>query len=130
MQARLTNTCGFMPVNFSFSVNGTLGSGGGPGGGGSGPPVFTPRMAGNAYKVYPNPSKDIIKITVMQEIKAQNKADVKVSGELFDVLGRSQLKINMKNDGGQFSVSTLNPGVYILKIYNNETIENHQIVVK
>jgi hypothetical protein len=130
MQARLTNTCGFMPVNFSFSVTGTLGSGGGPGGGGSGPPVFTPRMAGNAYKVYPNPSKDIIKIDVIHEVKAQNKAEVKVSGEVFDILGKSKFKVEMQSNGAKFSVARLNPGVYVLKIYLDDTIETHQIVVK
>jgi hypothetical protein len=124
MQARLTNTCGFMPVNFSFSVVRPLGSNPGPGGG-SGLPVFKPRLSENAFKVYPNPSKDIVHIDVIQKAKKQTKDDFKVSGELFDVLGRPKLKIDMHYDSSQFSVAQLDPGVYILKIYINEAIETH-----
>ncbi|TXE18114.1 T9SS type A sorting domain-containing protein [Psychroserpens burtonensis] len=84
----------------------------------------------NSYKVYPNPSKGIVNIDFIQDTKEQIKTDIKVTGELLDVLGRSKFKIEMQHNGAQFDVSRLNPGVYVLKIYLDEVIETHQILVK
>jgi hypothetical protein len=118
IQSRLTNSCGFYPVNKTFYVNE------------AGDPQFYPRLS-SSYSVYPNPSKDIVNIDFIQDqdFKEQTK-EIKVSGELFDVLGRSKLKIDMQNNGAQINVSRLNPGVYVLKIYLGANIETHQVLVK
>lgn len=53
--ARVTNACGFLPFDINFTVED------------SGPPVIS-RMSNN-YKVYPNPSKNIINIDLIQGTK-------------------------------------------------------------
>ncbi|TXE16326.1 T9SS type A sorting domain-containing protein [Psychroserpens burtonensis] len=117
IQSRVTNSCGFYPVNKTFYVNE------------AGDPQFYPRMATN-YSVYPNPSKDIVHIDLVTNEKEQTQENTKVSGELFDVLGKSKLKVDMQRNGAQFNVSRLHPGVYVLKIYVGENIETHQVLVK
>ncbi|WP_040279308.1 T9SS type A sorting domain-containing protein [Psychroserpens damuponensis] len=117
IQSRITNSCGYYPVDRVFYVNE------------AGDPQFYPRMS-NSYSVYPNPSKDIVNITSISDEKEQTKKDTKVSGELFDVLGKSKLKVDMQHNKAQFSVARLNPGVYVLKIYLGEHIETHQVLVK
>lgn len=117
VRAEISNACGSMSASRSFYLNE------------GGDPQFYPRIANN-YNVYPNPSKDIVNIALISNKNEQTKNDIKVSGELFDVLGKSKLKVNIQHNGAQFNVAGLNPGVYVLKIYLGETIETHQILVK
>lgn len=81
------------------------------------------------YTVYPNPSKDIVNIDLRDESSVPEKAEV-ISGELFDIMGLSRAKIEIINNKATFSVSGLNQGIYILKIYINNQVESHQIAVQ
>jgi hypothetical protein len=83
----------------------------------------------NIFKIYPNPSNDIVNI----EIRDENNIPVKsatVSGELFDMMGQSKSKVEIYNNKSTFSVKGLNKGIYVLKIYIDSQIESHQIAVE
>jgi hypothetical protein len=81
------------------------------------------------FIVYPNPSNDIVNIDV-KEGKTMLTVHSKVSAELFDIMGKSKAKINIKNNKASFNVSTLNKGIYVLQIYIDGKTESHQIGVK
>jgi Secretion system C-terminal sorting domain len=81
------------------------------------------------YKVYPNPSKDIVNIDLREENNLPEKGTT-ISGELFDMMGQSKSKVNIKDNKAVFSVLGLPRGIYVLKIYINDQIESHQIAVE
>jgi hypothetical protein len=88
------------------------------------------RLASNSiYKIYPNPSNDIVNID-LKDLNIQTEKAETISGELFDMMGQLKSKIQIINNKATFSVRGLNKGIYILKIYINEKIENHQIAVE
>lgn len=90
---------------------------------------FYHKQGQSVYKIYPNPSKDIVNIDLRtKEIQPENGAII--SGELFDVLGISKSKVEIKENKATFSVNGLIKGIYILKIYINDQIESHQIAVE
>ena len=81
------------------------------------------------YKVFPNPSNDIVTIN----LKSQNNIsqnETTTWGELFDMMGQSKSRIKITNDKAAFCVQGLNKGIYILKIYLQNHVENHRIVVE
>ena len=82
-----------------------------------------------AFIVYPNPSDDVVNIDV-KEGNTILTVHSKVSGELFDIMGNSKVKINIKNNKASLNVSAFIKGVYILKIYIDGKTESHQIGVK
>lgn len=86
------------------------------------------RTAPANFEVYPNPSIDIVNI-VVKDKNNQPESKAKISAELFDLMGQSKSIIKIKDGNASFSVRDLNKGIYVLKIYNNEKVENHQIIV-
>lgn len=83
----------------------------------------------NTYKVYPNPSSDIVNVELRDQNNKPEK-DAKISGELFDLMGQSRAKVDIKNNMATFSVKGLQRGVYVLNIHINDQIESHQIAVE
>lgn len=81
------------------------------------------------FKVYPNPTEDIVNIDLINQNDQPEKVAT-ISGELFDLMGQSKLKIEIINNKASFSVNGLEKGVYVLKIIVNNQIENHQIIVE
>lgn len=81
------------------------------------------------FLVYPNPSNEKVNIDLRDANNLPEK-NAKISGELFDIMGKSKAKIQIKDNRASFFVSGLNKGVYVLKIYINGKIESHQIGVK
>lgn len=81
------------------------------------------------FKIYPNPASDIVHID-LENHNSKTAENSKISAELFDIMGILKSKINIINNKASFSVNGYNKGVYILKIYMNDKIENHQIIVK
>lgn len=81
------------------------------------------------FLVYPNPSNEIVNIDLRDANNLPEK-NAKISGELFDIMGKSKAKIQIKDNRASFFVSGLNKGVYVLKIYINGKLESHQIGVK
>jgi hypothetical protein len=112
---RTKNTCGWSAwTEFPFEI------------------IETPsleKQSQSFYTIYPNPSKDIVNIDLKAKDKHPEKGTI-ISGELFDILGISKSKIEIKNNKATFSVSGLIRGVYILKIYINNQVESHQIAVE
>ena len=101
----------------------SVGTGGGTGGN-------TLRISTNTnnFKIYPNPAKDIINLELEDNNNVENNKII--LAELFDLFGESKQKIEIINNKSTFSVSRLNKGMYILKIYINDQVETHQIVVE
>lgn len=81
------------------------------------------------YTIYPNPSKDIVNIDLKTKDKQPEKQAI-ISGELFDILGISKSKIDIKNNKATLSVNGLIKGIYILKIYIDNQVESHLIAVE
>ena len=91
-------------------------------------PIFD-KQSTSIYTVFPNPSKDIVNIDLKNKDRQPEKT-AHISGELFDVLGISKAKVEIKNNQASFSVSGLRKGIYILKIYIDGQVESHQIAVE
>ena len=53
-----------------------------------------------------------------------------ISGTLFDIVGQAKSKVQITDNKANFSVQGLKKGIYILKIYIDNQIESHQIVVE
>jgi len=81
------------------------------------------------FKVYPNPTEEVVNIDLRNQNNQPEKGAI-ISGELFDLIGQSKLKVEITNNKAVFPVSGLKKGIYILKIYTNNQIENHQIIVE
>ncbi len=81
------------------------------------------------YKIYPNPSKNIVNI----ELKSQNQKPKKnaiIQAQLYDMMGESKRKITISNNVASIDVTGLIPGIYVLKINIDGVIESHQIAVQ
>lgn len=83
----------------------------------------------NIYTIFPNPSKDIVNINLKNQTVFPNQ-EAKIAAELFDLFGNKKSTVQIRNNTATFSVSELNKGIYILKIYINNQIEIHKIVVE
>lgn len=87
------------------------------------------KTAPNKYIIYPNPTKDIVTIDLRDQNNKPDK-NATISGELFDIMGLSKSKVEIKDNNATFSVRGLNKGIYVLKIYINDKVESHQIAVE
>ena len=112
--ATATNACGTTTVEFDWLSARQAGNGG---------------SNSNVYKVYPNPSNDIVNIDLRNQ-NNQSENGATISGELFDMMGQSKSRFQIINNRVSFSVQGLNKGIYVLKIYINNQVENHQIAVE
>lgn len=81
------------------------------------------------FKVYPNPSKDIVNIDLIDQNSLSKNGEI-IFGEVFDMMGQSKSKIEISNNKGIFSVLGFNKGIYIIRIYINNQVESHQIIVE
>jgi hypothetical protein len=81
------------------------------------------------YTIYPNPSNDLVTID-LKEATNQPKKGAVITGELFDLLGRSKSIVELTDNKATFSVKGLHHEIYVLKIYINDQVESHQIAVE
>lgn len=81
------------------------------------------------YIIYPNPSKDMVYIDLRDQNNVPEKKAI-VYGELYDLMGYLKSKVEIIDHKAVFSVSGLNKGIYVLKIYINGKEESHQIAVE
>ncbi len=79
------------------------------------------------FSIYPNPSNELVKVSLIENNTNNNQI---ISGEIFDILGISKSKIKIIEGEASFSVSSLKKGIYVLKIYLENKIETHQIIVE
>jgi hypothetical protein len=90
----------------------------------SGPNSANETNAQNHVTIFPNPSSGLVNI----ELNQTNNE--KLTGELFDLLGKSILKVDIIDNKGNFSVGGLTKGIYYLKIYTIEGIKSQKILVE
>jgi hypothetical protein len=68
----------------------------------------------NDIVIYPNPVSDFLEIRVLGP--GNNILDVSI----IDQLGREQFRQSMDGQGGQLDVSSLSPGIYMIRITGSE----------
>lgn len=94
--------------------------------------VITPygnRMASsNYYTVYPNPSSDIVNITLADQSQAPDYSQP-IIAELYDMSNVLLKKTEVSSSTATIDVSDLAYGIYVLKINIGGMIESHQIAV-
>jgi hypothetical protein len=112
-QARITNACGFLPANKTFYVNEKL----------------PDQIFRSFFVVNPNPSKGNIHIQLKSTSRMPQNQET-IQGELYDIYGRLKERVYISNYTAQLNTSRLVSGMYILKIYIDETVENHQVIVQ
>ncbi len=83
----------------------------------------------NFYQVYPNPSKDVVYIEVIDKKNIPNNKSA-ITGELFDITGQSRRKAQIKNNTASINVSGLPRGLYILNLNIDGKVEGHQVIVE
>lgn len=78
------------------------------------------------FKVYPNPSNDIIIIELENTTSTQTKSNASI----YNILGTQVANFEIIEDKAIIDVKQFNKGVYILKINTDGKEENHQIIIK
>ena len=81
-------------------------------------PLSTSNVSLNTFRVYPNPSRTTINIESEEDID---------NIELYNYIG--QMVLSKTQNTEQLNVKSLNPGVYILKIYSGSTATTKKVVV-
>ena len=76
----------------------------------------------NLVKLYPNPTKDEVNITLNQ-MMGETQIDI------FDQAGRKIETYTTTNPSLTLSLKHLNEGVYTLKITNNNSTQTQQIIL-
>ena len=76
----------------------------------------------NLVKLYPNPTKDEVNITLNQ-MMGETQIDI------FDQAGRKIETHTTTNPSLTLSLKHLNEGVYTLKITNNNSTQTQQIIL-
>lgn len=89
------------------------------------------RSAGNqtSYKIYPNPSSNIININLADENYRPVSSSL-IRAELYNISGDLKSAVTIKNHTAQLDVSALPLGVYVLRINVDGKTESHQVLVK
>ncbi len=122
------NDCGCGSVNYLKVKHAT-------GGGGSGGiPIAPPQddilnSNSNYFQIYPNPSKGMINVTLQSSTRVPLNQGY-IEGKLFDLYGNIKRTVKILNNKAFVDTSGLNTGIYVLKIYVNDTVESHQVIVK
>ena len=80
------------------------------------------------YKVFPNPSNDIIYVDLVDENLKPAKNAI-IAAELYDILGMPKDKVTIIDNKAIVDVKNLNKGIYILKISIDGQEEGHQISI-
>ncbi|MEG3976027.1 T9SS type A sorting domain-containing protein [Microcoleus sp. herbarium8] len=81
------------------------------------------------FYVYPNPSKNVVYVSLNDDFK-NTSTKTTIKAELFDLFAVRKGSIRILDNSAMIDVSGLTEGIYILKIYLDDTIESHQIIVQ
>ena len=85
------------------------------------PTLSVTQFEAGTFSVYPNPTN-----TGFVNIRSNNNEAISVS--VFDILGKEVVNQTVSNN--RLNVSTLNAGIYIMKISQNETSITKKLVIK
>jgi GDP-D-mannose dehydratase len=83
----------------------------------------------NYYKIYPNPSNNVINID-LRDSKNEPVKSSTISGTIYDLIGQSRIQVNFIENKATADVSQLPKGVYVLKIFIDGVVESHQVIVQ
>jgi hypothetical protein len=72
--------------------------------------------------IYPNPAGDILFI--------RNKRNTNGNVQIFNLNGQLQISTNLENQLTRLDILTLNPGIYLVKIKNEEFIKIYKLIRK
>ncbi|MDN3723249.1 T9SS type A sorting domain-containing protein [Aequorivita sp. SDUM287046] len=75
----------------------------------------------NDFKLYPNPSKEVLNLSAQNYIEHVS---------IYSVLGQKVLEISPQQNEATINVASFNPGVYILKLTINGKSATHKFVKK
>lgn len=77
----------------------------------------------NLVNIYPNPANSVLYISL--------NCDIDVSSEIsiFDLNGRLIKQSKIKSENDQISLSELSDGVYFIRVFVNNEITTHKLVV-
>lgn len=81
------------------------------------------------YKIYPNPTNDVINVSLVDEAQKPVTTS-KIVAELYDFTGQPKYKVEVKNNIASINCNGLSSGIYILKIIIDGNIESHQVFVQ
>lgn len=87
---------------------------------------------GGFFRVSPNPSSETLNIeykTLNETNTTFSKTSLKSNYKLYDFQSNLVLKGKLNNQANNINVSALKKGMYFLKIYTNENVETHQIII-
>jgi hypothetical protein len=73
----------------------------------------------NQFSIYPNPTKDVLHISGMEN---------EVAVQVFDLLGKQVFSTKIHNPNEALDVSNLETGVYLVKVYNSENSFTQKII--
>lgn len=120
-RVRAKNICGWSDwLYYQISV---INCGSGPGG------MFSMSEQQSFYKVYPNPSNDVVYIE-LEDSENPPFVENQITGKLYDLMGNLKSNVQIINNQAIFSVQGLNTGIYVLRIDIDGTIEIHNIAVE
>jgi bacillolysin len=81
------------------------------------------------YKIYPNPSTDVVNISLVDESQKPVTTS-KIIAELYDFTGQSKQKVEVKHNTASINVAGLKKGIYILNIIIDGNTEGHQVIIE
>lgn len=82
--------------------------------------INNPNASANAIKIYPNPASDLLNI-----FATENNFEIEKT-EIYTITGQKVLESNKKT----ISVSSLSPGIYIVKVKANNNYYTQKLVKK
>ncbi|TRX39400.1 T9SS type A sorting domain-containing protein [Flavobacterium restrictum] len=81
------------------------------------------------YDVYPNPTSDILNISLIDESNAPVTTS-KITATLYDLNGKEKQSATVNNNIASLNVNHLKKGIYVLKINIDGQIETHQVIIE
>lgn len=81
------------------------------------------------FAVYPNPSNEIINISLVDENSAPITTS-KITASLHDLNGTKKESVSVINNSASLNVSKYIKGIYILKIEIDNLTESHQVLIE
>lgn len=81
------------------------------------------------YKIFPNPSSNIINISLFDETITPSPQTL-ITAVLYDLKGQEKRSVTVVNNTASINVSSLKSGIYVLKIIIDGVTESHQVVVE
>ncbi len=83
----------------------------------------------NFYKVYPNPSSNLVNVE-LKNIEQKPNQNAVIIAELFNMMGEVKSNVSVRNNIATINVASLPKGIYVLKINIDGIIESHQVAIE